>query len=322
MQPPLDYRPARRRIRASSPRAAIALRQRGPFATEDAFCERAILATLAACKHGALEGCGSSEGTLVPGVRRRPNVPQPRQFWTMSVGAFRRRNSRNPNCRPVSGYVRARSGRDGGLHVGGNQARRLLVCVGSSATTGVRAHFRRAAPPLEQSLSASRTLLVLRSCSTPDPGERETAQTTSTDTKSGVSCSAAVRQPRPSACKGSAPTRAANDQPRIPARPLSPRGRSLERRHRWLREFCNGTRPALIRGGSETAGCTRQSGRETSATSASSGVVSRRPPNCKQKSSSPGAVDQTAAPGAKQARFGAQPPCLRGPPGAGPQQTR
>jgi hypothetical protein len=27
----------------------------------------------------------------------------------------------------------------------GNQARRLLVCVGSSATTGVRAHFRRAA---------------------------------------------------------------------------------------------------------------------------------------------------------------------------------
>jgi hypothetical protein len=36
-----------------------------------------------------------------------------------------------------------------------------------------------------------------------------------------------------------------------------------------------GTRPALTRGGGETAGCTRQSGRETSASSASSGVVSR-----------------------------------------------
>ena len=43
------------------------------------------------------------------------------------------------------------------------------------------------------------------------------SQTTSTDTRSGVSCSAAVQQARPSACKGCAPTRAANDQPRIPA---------------------------------------------------------------------------------------------------------
>src|SRR5665811_2155320 len=64
----------------------------------------------------------------------------------MSVGAFRRRNSRNPNCRPVSGYVRARPGRDGGLHVGGNQARRLLPYVGPSATTGVRAHLRSEEP--------------------------------------------------------------------------------------------------------------------------------------------------------------------------------
>jgi hypothetical protein len=41
------------------------------------------------------------------------------------------------------------------------------------------------------------------------------------------------------------------------------------------RECRVGTRPALTRGGGETAGCTRQSGRETSASIASSGVVSR-----------------------------------------------
>jgi hypothetical protein len=40
---------------------------------------------------------------------------------------------------------------------------------------------------------------------------------------------------------------------------------------------CSGTRPALTRGGGETAGCTRQSGHETSASSASSGVVSCPP---------------------------------------------
>ena len=93
-------------------------------------------------------GCGSSEGTSVLGCeggqmcRSHASLGDERRCVPQGELA-------HPNCRPVSGYVRARSGPDGGAPCRGNQARRLLVWVGSSATTGVGAHFRRAAPPRE-----------------------------------------------------------------------------------------------------------------------------------------------------------------------------
>ena len=103
------------------------------------------------------------------------------------------------------------------------------------------------------------------------------------------------RRPRaPGFCKGRHARALVN---RRPAAAFGGRG-TLERSNQAASRDCFRTRPALIRGSGETAGCTRQSGRETSASSASSGIVSRRSPNCKHESSSLGADHETAAPGA------------------------
>jgi hypothetical protein len=195
----------------------------------------------------------------------------------------------------------------------------LQICsLGASQQARSCLHVRRAAgmsPPEQKCSYARRPLLELRTCDSAAESRAESCARRGRAAVPSARPGLLARGARSRTPASGAAAQSESDGPpprdsRVgrgpgvrpgawPAAAMTP-SRSLETAARGRSELCIGTRPALIRGGGETAGYNRQSGSETSATSASSGVVSRRPPNCKRKSSSIGAVDRTAGTGATE----------------------